>query len=134
MPITFPSIDFLNSLMHEAAEGKDVLSSLGDEEILFAIDVDGRMFVIELAEKACVAVALSGNPNDMDFVLTGTQASWLELLGAVADQEKFGALLRPGGPVEPVCAEEEGLARFELALPALRTFFAGAQSFDWAAT
>jgi len=133
MSLVFPSIEFLNALMNEAAEGDDVLASLGEEEILFAIDVDGRMFVIEFAEQACVAVALSGNPNDMDFVLTGTQASWLDLLGAATDEEKFRSLVRPGGSVEPVCAEEEGLERFEVALPALRTFFAGAQAFDWSA-
>lgn len=133
MTLAFPSIEFLNALMNEAAEGDDVLASLGEEEILFAIDVDGRMFVIEFAEQACVAVALSGNPNDMDFVLTGTQASWLDLLAAATDEEKFRSLVRPGGLVEPVCAEEEGLERFEAALPALQTFFAGAQSFDWSA-
>jgi hypothetical protein len=134
MSVSFPSIEFLNALMSQAAEGDDVLASLADEEILFAIDVDGRMFVIELADRACVAVALSGNPNDMDFVLTGSQADWLDLLGAVADEEKFRTLMRPGGPIDPVCAEAEGLERFEVALPALRTFFGGARSVDWSAT
>jgi hypothetical protein len=131
MSVVFPSIEFLKALMDEAAEGNDVLACLGDEEFLFAIDVGGRMFVIEFADRACVAVALSGNANDMDFVLTGTQASWLDLLDAVADEEKFRSLMRPGGVVEPVCAEEEGLERFEVALPALRTFFASAKSLDW---
>jgi hypothetical protein len=135
MPVTFPSIEFLQALMSEAAEGAEALASLGDEEILFAIDVDGRMFVIEFADRACVAVALSGNPNDMDFVLTGSQASWLDLLAVAVDEEKFRSLLRVGGPVEPVCAEEEeGLQRFELAFSALRTFFSGARSFDWSAS
>ena len=100
---------------------------------VFAIDVDGRMFVIEFADRACVAVALSGNPNDMDFVLTGTQDSWLDLLAVVVDEAKFRSLLQVGGPVQPVCAEEDGLRRFELAFSAIRTFFSGARSFDWSA-
>ena len=133
MPTTFPSIDFLKALMQEAPEGSDALASLGDDEILFGVNVGQYSFTVELAEKACVAVALGGNANDMDFVLTGPKEGWLALLDAAEDEEKFASILRSGGPVEPEFADESGHERLAKALPALRTFFAGARSIEWSA-
>jgi hypothetical protein len=134
MSINFPSIGFFDALMEQTAEGSDALEDVGDDDILFAADVEGNMFMVEFADRACVAVALGGNPNDMEFVLAGAIESWIKLLSATEDAEEFASLLHRDGIVSVACADDACYERFSELLPTLRKFFGGARSFNWAAS
>jgi hypothetical protein len=132
MPIIFPSLDFFSALKKQSPEGSDSLEAVGDDDIMIGVEIGQSVFMMELADRACVAVAPGGNPIDMDFILKGAPENWLKLLSSVGDADAFGALIGQGRAIG-VDSEVGGYDRFVELVPALRTLFAGAQSFDWTA-
>jgi hypothetical protein len=132
MSTVFPSIEFFTALMEQVPDGSGALEAVGDDDILLSAEVGDSVFMIELADRACVAVAFGANPNDMDFVLRGEPASWLELLAAArGDAAAFSALLGPGARVDVSNEDVLDEERFAQLLPAIQRLFAGAEAFEW---
>ena len=102
MGTSCPSFEFFEALAKKAeqTEGLRVCDTM------FALAIGEGMVTVEFESPGVAVVARGGNPNDMDFVLTGSLDSWKNLFLAIA--RSGGADAPPR--IESLVGKGEGIA------------------------
>jgi hypothetical protein len=102
MGTSCPSFEFFEALGKKAeqAEGLRVCDAM------FALAVGESMVTVEFESPGVAVVARGGNPNDMDFVLTGSVDAWKRLFLAIARSGGANAAPR----IESLVSRGEGIA------------------------
>jgi hypothetical protein len=127
MAVRFPSLDFWQTL--ERLEQSKPISLVGQAggDALVGIGVDDHAFMPEFEDGMCFAAALGGNPNDMDYTLSGPESAWRELFARIASGAPVATCLEqaigPDASIRVESLQDEGLERWREQLPILESFF-----------
>jgi hypothetical protein len=78
--VRFPSFEFLEALQDQVNENASTFDSLDPADAYFAVGIGDHAFAVEIEGQECVGLGRGVNPNDVDFILAGSDEAWTELL------------------------------------------------------
>ena len=134
MAMRFPSLEFWQALERLEQEKPISLLSEAGGDALIGLSVDEHAFMLEFEDGVCEAVALGGNPNDMDFTLSGPEEAWRELFARIGASDDvadcFEDLVGPSANIQVESLQDEGIELFASRRPLLEAFFAEAGALE----
>ena len=129
MGVSFPSVDFFQALQKAVADDPSALTHLAPCEAYCGIAVGNRLFVLEFDGRECAAAIAGGNPLDLDFILSGSEQAWKDLVLSLAKSggsEPAGSLAHQidVGALKVATEDDKGVELARAALPFLQGFLA----------
>jgi hypothetical protein len=133
MGTSCPSFEFFEALANKAeqAEGLRVCDAM------FALAVGESMVTVEFESPGVAVVARGGNPNDMDFVLTGSSDAWKSLFLSIARSggadapARIESLLESGDGIALESDDNDAREQFDRCATSLQAFFDLARDLEF---
>jgi hypothetical protein len=126
MNAPFPSLDYFTQLQKSLSQHPESAADAPPSEAYCGLSIDGQLFVLEFDGRECAAVVAGGNPLDLDFVLSGTNANWQQALGGARSL----AELVDSDTLQVESEADDGQELARGALPMLQAFIAQAPNLD----
>ncbi len=133
MGISCPSFEFFEALGKKAEQDEEFRVC----DAMFALAVGESMLTVEFESPGVAVVARGGNPNDMDFVLTGSLDAWKKLFLAIARSAgadaapRIESLLESGGGIALESEEDDAREKFDRCAASLQAFFDRARDLEF---
>lgn len=133
MSIPFPSLAFFRALQQRTKEDKARFEKLGYCDTTFGVRVGDELYSIVFEVYECVDVREGGEPEKVDFVLSGPRAVWREMIDAIvknhgADaRHTLNTLSHVGDVLRVEAADAEGHDKFYRYMASIQEFFDQAQ-------
>ena len=136
MSLAFPSLEFFRALQQRTLDAKERFEKLGYCDTTFGVRIGDELYSIAFEVYECVDVREGGDPEELDFVLTGPPEVWRDMIRSIRENggadpsQTLNTLSHVGDVlhVEAVDAEnEDKLYRF---MASLQEFFDQAQHLD----
>ena len=133
MSVSFPSLEFFQSLQKELAAHPECTQGVAASEAYCGFAIGDSLYVVEFDGRECAAVVHGGNPLDLDFVLGGSAECWQKAVSAIVDgaagsDSSLAGLIEQGG-LEIRTEADDGAELARAALPFIQVFFAQAGNF-----
>jgi len=136
MAIRFPSVEFFQALQQRTKDEKARFEKLGYCDTTFGVRIGKDLFTIAFEVYECVHVHEGGDPERLDFVLTGPPAVWNEMIAAIVKGKgadglhTLNTLSHVGDVLRVESVDAEGNDKFYRYMASLQEFFDQAQHLD----
>jgi hypothetical protein len=133
MAIRFPSLEFFAALQQRTKEDKATFEKLGYCDTSFGVRVGDQLYSVGFEVYECVDVREGGDPEKLDFVLSGPRAIWSEMVAAIVKHKGADAkhtlntLSHVGDVLRVEAADAEGHDKFYRYMASIQEFFDQAQ-------
>ena len=85
MSVMFPTLEFFSMLQKKLSTRADSVAHLEPSDAYCGLGIGDRLFVLQFDDRVCSEVAQGGNVLDLDFVVTGPEEVWREVLAVAGD-------------------------------------------------
>jgi len=136
MAIRFPSVEFFQALQQRTKEDKARFEKLGYCDTTFGVRVGSDLYTIRFDVYECVHVHQGGDPERLDFVLTGPVSIWSEMIAAIVQckgadaKHTLNTLSHVGDVLRVESVDAEGNDKFYRFMASIQEFFDQAQHLD----
>ncbi len=129
MAVPFPSLAYFQALQQRTVEAQGRFEKLGYCDTTFGVRIGPELYTLAFEVFECVDVREGGDPAELDFVLSGEESIWREMVQAIvanggADTEHtLNTLTHVGDVVQLEYTDPEGHDRFFRYMASLQEFF-----------
>lgn len=131
--LEFPSLEFFRALQERTRLDAPRFEKLGYCDTAFGVGVGGRLYSIVFRISACVEVHDGGDPERLDFVLSGEEPVWRSMLesirsrGGARSAHTLMTLTHLDGPLRHEARDAAGSDKLYRYMATLQEFFDQAQ-------
>jgi hypothetical protein len=136
MAIRFPSIEFFQALQQRTKDDKARFEKLGYCDTSFGVRVGSVLYTIGFEVYECTDVREGGDPERLDFVLSGPAATWKQMVAAIVEhggadaKHTLNTLTHVGDVLRVESSDAEGHDKFYRFMASIQEFFDQAQHLD----
>ncbi|MFQ5697227.1 MAG: hypothetical protein ACE5IL_02955 [Myxococcota bacterium] len=136
MSIRFPSLEFFKGLQQRTKDDAAIFEKLGYCDTSFGVRVGGALYSIRFEVYECTDVREGGDPAALDFVLSGPEEIWQEMVGSIVENDGADAghtlntLSHIGDVIQVEYEDPEGADKFYRYMATIQEFFDQARNLD----